>query len=116
MGRNFTQLYLHCVWATWDRLPLITTDVQPLIYRAIIAKCDELNFQVIAIGGIEDHVHILTRFTATLSVADMVKHLKGYSSHLVNDKFNGEFRWQGNYGAFTVDKDRLEGLKEYIKN
>jgi hypothetical protein len=34
---NFTQLYIHCVWATWDRLPLITPDIQQVIYAAIIA-------------------------------------------------------------------------------
>mgnify|MGYP001795685387 FL=1 len=35
MPRNFTQLYLHSVWATWDRLPLVTPDIQDIIYAAI---------------------------------------------------------------------------------
>ncbi len=118
MGRNFTQLYLHCVWATWDRLPLITPDIQPLIYRAIIAKCNELNCQIIAIGGIEDHVHILTRFPPNLAISDLIKNIKGNSAHFINHQFKRDevFKWQGSYGAFTVEKDRVESLKDYIKN
>ncbi|MBD1808358.1 hypothetical protein H6F98_23300 [Microcoleus sp. FACHB-SPT15] len=35
MRANLTQLYVHCVWATWDRLPLITPDIQEVIYASM---------------------------------------------------------------------------------
>lgn len=73
MRSNFTQLYLHYVWATWDRLPLITTEIQKLVYASIIQECDQLKCTVIAIGGIEDHVHLLTGFPSTVSIAEVVK-------------------------------------------
>jgi hypothetical protein len=38
MSRNFTQLYLHCVWGTWDRLPLVTRDIQDIVYAAIAKR------------------------------------------------------------------------------
>jgi putative transposase len=63
MRSNYTQLYLHYVWATWDRLPLITLDIQKLVYAAIIRECEQLKCTVIAIGGVEDHVHLLTGFS-----------------------------------------------------
>lgn len=43
MRANFTQLYVHCVWATWDRLPLITPDIQKEVYADIIRQCDCLD-------------------------------------------------------------------------
>ncbi len=116
MRTPFTQLYLHCVWSTWDRLPLLTPQSEPPIYSAILNKCLELKCDALAIGGIEDHIHLLVRFPATISVSDFVKEVKGTSSHLINHQINpGEFfKWQGAYGAFTVSKNLVEVVQKYI--
>ena len=118
MRGNFTQLYVHCVWATWDRLPLITPDIQEVIYASIIRQCDQLGGTVIAIGGIEEHVHLLTGIPPTLSVSDLIKNIKGSSSHLINHKINpGEFfKWQGSYGAFTVSYKDIDTVANYVRN
>ena len=80
MRRPFTQLYLHCVWATWDRMPLLVPAVEQPVYAAIVAKCHELGCQSLKIGGTLDHVHLLVRFPTTLAVADLVKEVKGAAS------------------------------------
>ncbi|MEW5720097.1 MAG: IS200/IS605 family transposase, partial [Chloroflexota bacterium] len=100
MRAPFTQLYLHCVWATWDRLPLITPQIEARLYSAINAKCKALRCEPLAIGGIEDHIHLLIRFPTTLAVATLVKEVKGASSHLITHKIAPtEFcKWQGAYG------------------
>jgi REP element-mobilizing transposase RayT len=118
MRSNFTQLYLHCVWATWDRLPLITPDIQKAIYAAIIAECTQMRCTVIAVGGIADHVHLLTGFPPTVNISDLIKQVKGSSSHLVTHKIKpGEFfKWQGSYGAFTVSHDAIDQVANYIRN
>ncbi|MGN6755685.1 MAG: transposase, partial [Thermomicrobiales bacterium] len=66
-------VFVHLIWSTWDRLPFLTIQKRPQVWRAIGAKCVELGAEVIAIGGIEDHVHLLVRLPATLAVADLVK-------------------------------------------
>ncbi|WP_414620575.1 IS200/IS605 family transposase [Calothrix sp. CCY 0018] len=118
MRSNFTQLYLHAVWATWDRLPLITPDIQKNIYGAIIKHCQELRCTLIAVGGVEDHIHLLTGLPPTLSVSNFIKNIKGSSSHLVtHDIKPGEFfKWQGSYGAFTVSHDAIDQVANYIRN
>ena len=118
MRRPFTQLYVHFVWATWDRLPLITPQVEARIYNCIAAKCRELKCDPVAIGGIEDHVHLLVRFAPTLAPAFLVGEVKGASSHLMThivapDTF---FKWQGAYGAFTIRKDDVPIVSAYIAN
>ncbi|MBU7581832.1 MAG: IS200/IS605 family transposase [Nostoc sp. TH1S01] len=118
MRANFTQLYLHYVWATWDRLPLITPDIQKLVYAAILKECEQLKCTVIAIGGIEDHIHLLTGFPVTISVSDLIKQIKGSSSHFINHEIKpgGFFKWQGSYAAFTVSYDAIDNVAHYIRN
>ena len=86
MRAPYTELYLHCVWATWDRLPLVTDDIEARLYAAIAAKCRELKCVPLAIGGVEDHVHLVVRLHTTVSVAQLLKGVKGSSSHLVTER------------------------------
>ncbi|HEY4691579.1 MAG TPA: IS200/IS605 family transposase [Anaerolineae bacterium] len=117
MRAPYTQLYLHLVWATWDRLPLITFDIEDSLYAAIADKCRELKCVPIAIGGIEEHVHLLVRFHTTVSVATLAKEIKGSSSHLTTHVLRpmGFFKWQGSYGAFTIAKDDVPAVENYIR-
>jgi len=117
MYTNFTQLYVHLVWATWDRLPLVTAEIEPRLYAAIAEKCRELQCHPIAIGGIQDHVHLLVRIPTTLSIADLAKGVKGSTSHLMTHVIasHSEFKWQGSYGAFTVSKSGVDRVAEYIR-
>lgn len=118
MRSNYTQLYIHYVWATWDRLPLITPDIQKFVYATIIKECEQLKYTVIAVGGIEDHVHLLTSFPPTLTLSELIKQIKGSSSHFITHEVKpGEFfKWQGSYGAFTVSHDGIDNVANYIRN
>jgi putative transposase len=116
MREPFTQLFVHLVWATWDRLPLVTAELRPAIYGCIQAECSGLGAEVVAIGGVEDHVHVLVRLPTTVSVAELVKQIKGASSHLVTHRLGkwGEFKWQGGYGAFTVSRSEVPIVRRYV--
>lgn len=118
MRANYTQLYLHYIWSTWDRLPLITPDIQKSFYAAIIHECEQLKCTVIAVGGIADHVHLLTGFPVTISISELIKQIKGSSSHFITHEVKpGEFfKWQGSYGAFTVSHDAIDHVANYIRN
>jgi hypothetical protein len=41
-------MYVHCVWVTWNREPLITAEIQGMIYGAIVYQCEVLKCMVIA--------------------------------------------------------------------
>jgi REP element-mobilizing transposase RayT len=118
MRDALVQIYLHCVWGTWNRLPLITQDKEKQVYEAILEKCKKLDCIVIAIGGMPDHVHLLVRFPSTISIADFAKEVKGSTSHLITQHINiGEFfKWQGSYAAFSVSKQDIPMIKSYIQH
>lgn len=118
MRAPITQLYIHLVWSTWDRAPLITQQVQPRLYAIMLQKCKEMKCNPIALGGIDNHVHLLVRLHPAVAIADLVKEIKGASSHLANHEIlpGGSFRWQGAYGAFSIRKDEAEQVTAYILN
>lgn len=118
MRGSLVEIYLHLVWATWDRLPCITSDIEEVVYAAIVAKCQEHHCAVIAIGGVEDHIHILLRASPKLDIPGLARDAKGSSSHLVTTtvKPDAFFRWQGGYGAFSVDPRSIDRVVAYIKN
>lgn len=116
MRTPYTQLYVHLVWATWDRLPLLTSDVRRTAYASFNAECESHGAELLAAGGIEDHVHLLVRLPTTISIAALVKQLKGVSSYRLTRRGGETFRWQGGYGAFTVSKSAVPRVVEYIRN
>jgi REP element-mobilizing transposase RayT len=111
-------IVIHLVWGTWDRLPLLSPEIESVVYRAISAKCADLGVQVVASGGVADHVHLLVRLPATLSIADLVKETRGASSHLVTHGHllapGQVFKWQGAYAAFSVSPRQVLQVRDYI--
>ncbi len=118
MPSPYTQLYVHLVWSTWDRMPAITVEIATRIYAALNAKCEEFKCRALAIGGVEDHVHMLVCLHPMVSVSRLVGELKGSSAHLVNHAIvpGGSFHWQGSYGAFSIAKRAVPRVNDYILN
>jgi putative transposase len=118
MRGMLNRAYLHFVWATWDRLPLLTPERRERVYAAIKAKCDELGCTVYAIGGIEDHVHLIVQLSPTLPFFKLIKDAKGASSHLATHELDRDafFKWQGGYAVFAVCPENLERAIRYVRN
>src|SRR6266481_1298476 len=118
MRRPYLKVYIHFVWATWDRLPILTADIRERVFQAILGKVDEPGCSVEAIGGVDDHMHLVVKMASTVSIADLVKGAKGSTSHLTTHTITpGEFfKWQGSYGAISVSPRELGMIVRYVKN
>ena len=117
MHRDTLSVYIHLVWATWDRLPLITSEIEQPLHRVIASEAQKMGCSPLALNSVPDHLHILVRMPSTLALAELVKHLKGVSSHFVNHtlKPGRPFKWQGFYGAFSVSRWDVERIVAYIQ-
>jgi putative transposase len=118
MSNSHVEQYTHFVWGTWSREPLITAEIEKVIYDAIRAKCHELKCQVRAIGGTEDHIHVLVRMPATIDVMRLAHGMKGASSHLIRQTVapQANFRWQGAYAMFSVCPNVVPCVCDYIEH
>jgi REP element-mobilizing transposase RayT len=72
--------------------------------------------QPIIVGGVEDHVHILSTLSRTHTAADMVKEAKRGSSLWLKTKGPElrDFAWQAGYGIFSVSVSQMDAVRKYI--
>ena len=113
---SFVSCLMHCVFATKERRPLITPDLQQRLWPYLGGIARESKMIVIGIGGVADHVHILMSIPAALSVAKSVQLLKGNSSKWIHDTFKEHwaFEWQEGYGAFSIGRSGIDDTIGYI--
>jgi REP element-mobilizing transposase RayT len=115
--RSHSELYYHFVWITMERRPLIRPQWEDRLYGYLISKCQARGYIPLAIGGIEDHLHLLLRAKPEMMPSDIAGKLKGSSSHFVNQEceMSSHFAWQEGYGVFSVCPSHVNRVIEYIR-
>jgi putative transposase len=114
----YTRLRYHIVTATRQREPLITGEVERLIYAALHAKAAEHGAKLLAVEAVSDHIHIVAAIPPRIAVSTFVREIKTASSRAVNQQkiMEGEFHWQEGYGAFTLNPHDLAPVLHYVAN
>ena len=112
----YWRLYYHFVWTTKARVPWISEEIEAPLYRFLYDQAKEFYCPFFYIGGIAEHIHILTAVRPSVSPADFMKQLKGSSSRFVTQEFGGAFEWQQGYGVFSLAQDAIDSVKAYVLN
>jgi putative transposase len=115
MSHTYSQNIIHIVFSTKERHRTISKTIQPRLWAYTAGICQNLEIFVHAIGGMEDHIHLLLQIPPKLSLANAVMRIKANSSKWV-DGLGRKFEWQQGYGAFSVSASNLETVKRYIRN
>jgi len=117
MPRSLSAVYIHLVFSTKDRRPLLRDKpTRDALHSYLGGVSKQLDCPSILAGGVEDHVHLLARFGRTITQAEWVKGLKRVSKLWLKERgraYTG-FEWQGGYAAFSVSQSKLPEVKEYI--
>ena len=118
MAQTFSQILLHIVFSTKERHPFITPHIRPRLYDYIGGIIRQQRGVLYAIGGMPDHVHLLIRWRPDESVSDLMRRVKGASSHWIHETYPelAAFAWQAGYAAFSVSKSSENAVKAYIAN
>ena len=117
MPSTHTSLYFHLVFSTKDRLPTITKDWLAKLHAYLGGIIRNQKGVALAVGGINNHVHLLVSLNATHCLSDFMRELEASSSGWVHREIGlKEFGWQIGYGAFTVSPNNLERVKKYVLN
>lgn len=96
-------------------MPLITAHNREQLFRAMIAKVQELRGIVHALNAMPDHVHLVVTVPPSLSLAAFIGQVKGSASHLAARLPNAEpFAWQAEYGVLSVSERHLPTVVQYV--
>jgi putative transposase len=112
------RLYYHLVWTTKERQPFISPTKETELYSYITGKVYSINCILHAIGGTENHIHLIVSIPPTQSVAKFVKNIKGSSSRHLNQTLpnSNKFAWQEGYGVFSLGQKQLDRAVAYVLN
>jgi REP element-mobilizing transposase RayT len=116
MWQNKLHAYVHFVWGTRDRLPIISSSVERSLYRYIESVCRQNQCLVLAMGGTENHVHLFVRLSSAVSLGNLMKQVKGGSSYFMTKELSSPFEWQRGYGAFSVSLRYKQKVMDYVCN
>lgn len=118
MGQSLVKNYLHIVFSTKHRNPVIHPPVEAELHSYLGKICNNLECQAIKVGGYTDHIHILCMLSKKIALMKLLEELKSHSSKWIKTK--GEeyktFYWQDGYGAFSVNPSNVENVIKYIAN
>jgi transposase len=65
MRRSRIVAPVHIVWATRDRLPLITAEIEEALHRCICSEAEKMGAEVLAVGGIPERGNLFPRLQST---------------------------------------------------
>ncbi len=118
MPQSLVKNYMHIVFSTKNRQPLINKSIKSELHAYLGSVCQKLGCPVVIIGGIEDHVHILCLLSKNNSLAELVGKIKANSSKWMKTKGAqyANFYWQRGYGGFSVNPAETDVVKSYIQN
>ena len=86
MPHSFNKIWIHAIWSTKERIPMIHSSHESKIYDFMRLQFVESGCPVRIINGMSDHVHCLFLLNPQKSIAEIIKQVKGSSSHFVNEK------------------------------
>jgi REP element-mobilizing transposase RayT len=114
MGSTYHSLHYHVVFGTKERRPFIRSDWRPRLHEYLGGTVRGLGGVAEAVGGVEDHVHLLFSLKTTDAPAELVRELKKASSVWAMEHHEPLFSWQEGYAIFTVSWTHLPVLRSYL--
>jgi putative transposase len=115
MPHTYAQNAIHIVFSTKARAKLIPKDSQPRLWSYAAGICQNEKIFVHAIGGLDDHIHLLIEIPPILALAKALNALKSNSSRWANEE-GFPFAWQQGYAAFSVSASNVPAVVRYIQN
>jgi REP element-mobilizing transposase RayT len=113
-----SRMYLHLVWTTWRREPIITVSLAGFLCRFLASVARQEHARVLSLGIVSTHIHVLLRVQPTTSLPRLIQRMKGGSSVIARKEGvtgNGALKWARGYSVHTVGGRQLEGIISYLE-
>jgi REP-associated tyrosine transposase len=116
MPQSLSKVILHIIFSTKNREPWLDPEVRPRMHAYLATICRDVGADFVRIGGVADHVHIITTLPRTVPQARFIEQIKKTSSKWIkalDARYRGFF-WQRGYGALSVSPSQLDSVLDYV--
>jgi putative transposase len=117
MPQSLAKILVHTVFSTKERRPFLKDrELREELHHYLGGILKHLDCQPIMVGGVEDHVHMLSTLSRTCPASEMVKEVKRGSSVWLKTKSPDlqDFAWQKGYGIFSIGFSQIKAVRDYI--
>ncbi len=115
----FTEIYIHLIWATKNRMPLLSTKaIRSEMIHHVYQNCKKNGIHLLEVNCVSDHIHLLISLGREQTLAQTVKLIKGESSRWINETklLDTFFAWQREYMGISISHTHVDAVKKYIAN
>lgn len=118
MGQSLVKNYIHIVFSTKYRAPIIHPLYELELHAYLGGICNNLECHAVKVGGYTDHLHILCMLSKKIALMKLLEEVKSHSSKWMKTKDYSlnNFYWQDGYGAFSVNPAQVDRVVAYIGN
>lgn len=118
MASTYSQIYIHIIFSVKDREPLLKDNFRMEVFGYIRGILKNKGMRLLAVNGLEDHIHLFFSLKPKYTVSDLVREIKSNSSRFINNKrwLPKKFEWQAGFGAFTYSHSQIEEVSSFIIN
>jgi len=118
-----TRLTAHLVWATKYRYHVLQGDIKVRCRERLLQICDAEDVRILSGVVSKDHIHMHIEYPPKVSIADLIKRLKGRSSRILQHEYPqlrkrywGRHFWAIGYGAWSTGKITDEVVQQYLEH
>lgn len=112
------RLFVHAVWTTFARLPLIDEPVAAFLRQFVVTEVSRHGARVVEMGIVKDHIHVVLELPATFDVPRLMQGLKGASARIANRDgiaSHESLRWAQGYELRSVGVGQLRKVIAYVR-
>lgn len=109
-------LFVHVIWTVKNKDILLTKPVRTVLFAHIKKYSEENGIRMLAVNGVEDHMHGLLQMHPAQNLAHIMKSIRTETAGWINEgKFlQGLFEWHDDYAAYSVSPGNLKQVAGYI--
>lgn len=86
MSHSFNKIWIHAIWSTKKRFLLIKPEIEKTVSSFVTNQLKESGCPVRIINTMPDHIHCLFLLNPQKSITEIIKQIKGSSSHYINQQ------------------------------
>src|SRR5262245_47961121 len=109
------RLYVHVTWHTWNRAPFVTAALKPAIIYSLRVAAQRTNVQVLRLGILTEHLHLLLALRPDSRLSEFVGQAKGLSARLANRSSGPSLKWCRGFFADSIGAKDLKRVARYIE-